>query len=221
MPIGVKICGLRDPAQAIACANAGADAIGLVFHPASPRHVSTDGARQIVEALGRQAVCVAVCVDMAPAALLHICERTGIRWVQLHGAETPEAVEKLAREGLFVIKSLRETGAGLQVQADRYDAARALLVECGSGLLPGGNGQAWDWSGARPLAGVRALILAGGLRPENVAAAMHVAAPDAVDVSSGVEQSPGVKAIDRVQSFIRSARTEKPARRLTPIFVPE
>lgn len=205
MSVAVKICGLRDPEMAVACAEAGARAIGLVFHPGSPRDISSETARLIVEALGDRAVPVAVCVDWLPETLLRLCDRTGIRWVQLHGSESPETVEQLRGAGLSVVKSMRVAGAALPVEAERYAAANVLLVECGAGPLPGGNGRVWDWASARPLAGRRPFVLAGGLTPANIGDAIAAADPDGVDVSSGVESAPGEKALSRVRAFIEAA----------------
>jgi phosphoribosylanthranilate isomerase/indole-3-glycerol phosphate synthase/phosphoribosylanthranilate isomerase len=130
---------------------------------------------------------------------------------QLHGREPPEVVDRLRREGLFVVKALfAERAPGLERAAD-YVAA-AILVECGQGALPGGNAQDWDWARAGPLAERHPLILAGGLTPLNAAQAICAASPDAVDVSSGVETAPGRKDIRKVEAFIRAA-TAAPSRR--------
>lgn len=218
MPVMVKICGLRDPDTALACAEAGARAIGLVFHPGSPRNLTAATARAIVDALDGAALPVAVCVNMEPETLLRLCQRSGIQWVQLHGSESPATVARLLDAGLRVIKSLRVSGKALPAMAARYALAPALLVECGSGSLPGGNGVAWNWAGARPLAARRPFFLAGGLTPENVGEAIVAANPDGVDVSSGVETAPGVKSLLLVRKFLRAAGAVAPARPLLPVF---
>jgi len=130
------------------------------------------------------------------------CRLTG---VQLHGNEPPETVLRLREAGLMVIKALFAARMpDLKAAADY--APDAFLVECGRGKRPGGNAEVWNWAEARGLSASVPLVLAGGLSPENVAEAIAAAAPDAVDVSSGVEKAPGRKDLDRVAAFIHAAR---------------
>ena len=175
--VQVKVCGLTRVEEAVACAQAGAAAIGCVFYAESPRCVTAATARAIRRAL------------------------------------PPEVVQRLRREGLFVIKALFADRAPGMETASQYSAS-AYLVECGRGALPGGNAQEWDWSRAGPFAERHPLILAGGLTPENAAQAVRAALPDAVDVSSGVEAGPGRKNIRNVEQFIAAVATASTRRRI-------
>lgn len=200
-PVQVKICGLTRPEEALACARAGARAIGCVFFPGSPRNVDAAAAAEIRRALPPEIVCVGVFVDASFDAIMRLADGSGFAAVQLHGNEPPELVERLRGEGLFVIKALfagRAPGLG---QARRFPAS-AFLVECGKGPLPGGNARSWTWSEAAAFGERRPLILAGGLTPENAAQAVRAAAPDAIDVSSGVEAAPGRKDLHKVKQLI-------------------
>jgi phosphoribosylanthranilate isomerase len=209
--VQVKICGLTRVDEAVACAAAGAHAIGLVFYPHSRRYVSPETAREICRAIPAGVARVGVFVDAPAEVVLQTARTAGLTAVQLHGCEPPEVVDRLRREGLFVIKALfAERAPGLERAADY--ASTAILVECGQGALPGGNAQDWDWARAGPLSERHPLILAGGLTPLNAAQAVRAACPDAVDVSSGVETAPGRKDIRNVQAFIR-APTAAPCRR--------
>ena len=145
--VQVKICGLTRADEAAACAAAGAHAIGLVFYPRSRRYISAETAREIRRALPAEVVCVGVFVDAPPETVLRVARTAGLGAVQLHGGEPPEGVERLRREGLFVIKALFAERAPAFEDAPRYPAS-AFLVECGQGALPGGNALAWDWGAA-------------------------------------------------------------------------
>lgn len=197
----VKICGLTKIDDAVQCASLGADAIGLVFHPKSPRFVTDDRAREICFALPKGIKRVGVFVDETFASIMQKVEKCGINAVQLHGNEPPQLAGSLRKEKLIVIKALF-----LEKKPDLEDAvnynASAFLAECGKGALPGGNALSWDWEKAKKISGKYPLILAGGLTPENVCHAVFLCLPDAVDVSSGVESAPGIKDIEKVKLFI-------------------
>jgi phosphoribosylanthranilate isomerase len=214
--IQAKICGLTDPGEAAACAALGADAIGFVFFPKSPRHLTDENARAVAEVLPVNVGRIGVFVDETEAFVLGKVALCGLTGVQLHGRESPEMVERLRARGLTVIKGLfagREPGFDASV---RYRPS-AFLVECGKGTLPGGNAETWDWSAARPLGRNRPLVLAGGLTPDNAIEAVREALPDAVDVSSGVEARPGRKDLARVRDFLEAltrAPRKTPSRRI-------
>ncbi len=213
--IQVKVCGLTRPDEAVACAELGAAAVGCVFYDKSPRCVTPAAAHEIRSALPPQVACVGVFVDEPFERIMAVAAETGITAVQLHGNEPPELVQRLRREGLFVIKALfadREPGIG---QAPHYPAC-AILAECGRGPLPGGNAQAWDWSQAAAVGRHHPLILAGGLTPDNAAQAFRAALPDALDVSSGVETSPGRKDLGKVSHFIAAVVCAGARRRVFP-----
>lgn len=204
--VQVKVCGLTRPDEAVDCADRGADAIGLVFYPKSPRHVDTQQAGAICHALGRRVVTVGVFVDAGFDAIMETVGACGLRGVQLHGAESPELVDRLRGQGLVVIKALFANRKPLLAHAKRYNPS-AFLAECAGGPLPGGNAKAWNWSEAKALGAEHPLVLAGGLDPENVCEAIAAAGPAVVDVSSGVEASPGRKDPEKVRRFIQALRT--------------
>ena len=203
--VQVKICGLTSPEDALACVSFGADAIGLVFYPKSPRYVTTRQAARIASVLQPNVGAVGVFVDTPLDTVLTTAPDCRLSAVQLHGAETPAFVAQVRQAGLSVIKGLYLNGDPNIRSAAEYADAIAFLVECAAGKMPGGNAMAWDWRGARDFGGRYPIILAGGLKPESVGEAITAANPDAVDVSSGVEASPGRKDPNRVRDFIRAA----------------
>ncbi len=188
----VKICGLTRPDEAARCAERGADAIGLVFFPKSPRHVGLAQARAVVAALPAAVAAVGVFVDETFDAIMARVDGCGLSMVQLHGRESPELAARLRAAGVGVIKALFVGGRPGLDDAAGFDVD-GILVECAKGPLPGGNAQTWDWSAARGLGRRFPLVLAGGLRADNLAEAIAAARPAAVDVSSGVEAVPGRK----------------------------
>lgn len=206
MSVAVKICGLTLPEQAEACVEAGADAIGLIFFPRSPRHVTEAQAAEICAAVSDRAARVGVFVDASADDVARIVGRCALDVAQLHGAESADTIQRLQTRGVRVVKALKVTGDALLIEAERFACADALLVECGKGVLPGGNGAAWDWSAARPLAARCAFALAGGLTAETVAEAIRASGASAVDVSSAVERAPGDKDLDAVRHFIDACR---------------
>ncbi len=221
----IKVCGLTTPGQAAACAALGADAVGLVFYPPSPRHLEPGQARAIVKALPAHVPAIGVFVDPEWPQLAERIESCGLKGVQLHGSEPPEMILRVRETfGITVIKGLfggKSPGFG---EAPRY-APTAFLVECGRGALPGGNAQAWDWGSAQAFACGHVTLLAGGLTPDNVAAAVAACRPDAVDASSGLESAPGLKDLDKVARFIAGVRGcaglyRNPPKAIQPVFSP-
>jgi phosphoribosylanthranilate isomerase len=202
MPIEIKICGLTDPAEARACAEAGADAIGLVFHPPSPRNLEPARARAISDSLPPRIARVGVFADADADTILRIAAAAGLTAIQLHGTGSLAALPRLLSAPYRIIAVLRST-AGLIEAARALPETVGILVECGRGVLPGGNGAAWEWAAAAPLAAVRPFALAGGLSPDTVVEAVRAARAAAVDISSGVESSPGRKDVVRVRLLIR------------------
>jgi phosphoribosylanthranilate isomerase len=199
----VKICGLTSVKEAQACAQLGAAAVGCVFYPKSPRHLSIQRAAEICAALPPEVKTVGVFVNESFSAIMAKVERCRLSAVQLHGRESPELVKRLRRENLIVIKALFTTSLPELADAPRYEAS-AFLAECGGGALPGGTARAWDWRKALPLADTGPVILAGGLSPLNVVQAVEACLPAGVDVSSGVEKAPGRKDLGKVKSFIEA-----------------
>jgi phosphoribosylanthranilate isomerase len=205
----IKICGLTQPGQAARCAAAGADAIGLVFFPKSPRHVGLAQARAIVAALPEPTIAVGVFVNADFDGIMTRVDRCGLAMVQLHGNEPANLVTRLRARGVGVIKTLFIDGHPGLDRAAGF-AADAFLVECAAGPLPGGNAMAWDWRAVGDFGASYPLVLAGGLSADNVAAAIAAAAPAAVDVSSGVEASPGCKDLDRVAALVAAVHASAP-----------
>ena len=202
--VQIKVCGLTRVDEALACVEAGADAIGLVFYPPSPRCVLTVQAAEIAAAVSGRAAAVGVFVDETYETILRCAGECQLQAVQLHGRESPDLVHLLRRDNLMVIKTLFHTRKPFFNEAADYEAS-AYLVECGSGRLPGGNAASWPWQEARNISRDKPVILAGGLTPANVSRAIRLGLPNAVDASSGLESSPGRKNIAKVNSFIHEA----------------
>jgi phosphoribosylanthranilate isomerase len=197
----VKVCGLTRADEAMACAELGVDAIGLVFYPPSPRHVSLATAGEIAAALPAAVAKVGVFVNEPVGRILETARAAGLTAVQLHGAETPSMVADLKAAGLTVIKALFTAKAPGLALANTFNAD-AVLLEQGGGRLPGGNAETWDYALARRQALGPPLILAGGLTPDNVESAIARAKPDAIDLSSGVEAEPGRKQTAKVERLM-------------------
>lgn len=211
----VKICGITRVEDGIAAADAGADAIGLVFWSGSPRHVETDRARAIAAALPAFVSVVGLFVDPEPGLVRAALGALPLDVLQFHGAEAPALC---ASFGLPYIKAVpvRAEVDLLQYSA-RYPAARGLLFDAFEpGGMPGGTGITFDWASLpQPLIDPmsRRLILSGGLTAQNVAAAVRRLHPWAVDVSSGVEETDaggkprrGIKSAEKIGAFIRAVR---------------
>jgi phosphoribosylanthranilate isomerase len=201
----VKVCGITSPEDGLAAAAAGADAIGLVFWPGSPRSVSVERARAIGDALPPLVVRVGVFVDARRDEMARAADAARLDVLQLHGDEPPDALSGLPRRAL---KAVRVGDGFAPEDALRYEGrAAGLLLDTRAPDAPGGTGRAFDWSLAR---GVRErsrfLLLAGGLTPENVQAAIEAVRPDGVDASSSLEEAPGKKDHARVRAFVRAAR---------------
>ncbi len=207
--IKIKICGITCPRQAWECVEAGADALGVVLCIDSPRYVNMERARHIVQAVAGMAACVGVFSNEDPRVAADFACAIGIGTVQLHGVEKPQDVEFVKRRGLKVIKALFNNRKPSFDDAPLYPA-NGFLAESPGKHLPGGTGISWDWSRAKSHPWPAPLILAGGLNPDNIQDAIAMANPWGVDVSSGVEESPGIKDMDLVRRFIEKVRGEQP-----------
>jgi len=198
-----KICGITRVEDALAAARAGADAIGLVFHGRSPRHVEADQAAAIVAALPPFVASVALFVNPAVAEVESVLRRVRPDILQFHGEETPEFCRSFA---VPYLKAARvRPGVDLLQFAALYADARGLLLDTWSEGAHGGTGERFDWALIPP--GLpRPVILAGGLTPANVAQAIHAVRPWAVDVSSGVEAGKGIKDAAKIAAFIKEVR---------------
>ena len=201
--VRVKICGITRVEDALAAAAAGADAIGLVFYAKSPRAVDIEQAREILAALPPFVTSVGLFVDAERSELERILASVPLDLLQFHGDESVQQCEAFGRP---YIKALRvKAGDDIAAQVARYPSAQGILLDAYVEGVPGGTGEAFDWS-LIPQALSKPLILAGGLRPDNVAEAVSRVRPYAVDVSGGVEASKGVKDVEKVDAFIRAAR---------------
>ena len=203
MAVRIKICGLTNEEDALAAARLGADWLGFIFAPRSPRCVTVSQVKRIVAALPHEAVKVGVFVDTPAAEVDSIMSQCGLDIAQLHGEEAPDVSAALGPERVWKAVSLRER-ADLE-QALQYPA-QAVLADT---MLPGqrgGTGRVGDWRLAAELARQRAVVLAGGLRPGNVAESIRTVRPFGVDVGSGVEARPGKKDIGLLHAFVEEAR---------------
>lgn len=208
----IKICGFTTEAEARVAQEQGADAIGLVFYPSSPRAVSVETARKIVQAVGPFVTVTALFVDPTPAQVEEVLDAVGIHLLQFHGDESPEFCQQFQRP---YIKALRvrtdesthdKTQAAILQEARRYRDAQGILLDTYSHKAHGGTGEVFNWS-AVPDSKEINWILAGGLNPENVATAIETVQPYGVDVSSGVERSRGIKDSEKIRQFIQAVRT--------------
>jgi phosphoribosylanthranilate isomerase len=207
----VKICGLKTAEAVDAALAAGADMVGLVSFPASPRHVDATTAAALADRARGRAEIVLLTVDADDAALAGLVSAIRPDWLQLHGKESPERVSAVRRRfGLAVMKALgvREAGdlavvPGFAAVADRllFDAKPPR-----DATRPGGNGLSFDWRLLAALDPAVPFMLSGGLGPETVAEAVRLVRPFGVDVSSGVERAPGEKDVDLIGAFVRAAR---------------
>jgi phosphoribosylanthranilate isomerase len=198
--VRVKICGITSIADAQLCAELGVHAIGLNFHPESPRAVSPFNAEKIVEGLPPFVTPVGIFVNWAPEPVVALSRALRISFAQLHGDETPQIVAEVARK-IPVIKALRmEKGSSLSIFS-RYPGASTFLLDAARAGEFGGTGQTADWTLSQQAARSHRVILAGGLTPENVGEAILAVRPYAVDVASGVESRPGKKDPDKLRAF--------------------
>jgi phosphoribosylanthranilate isomerase len=213
--VEVKICGLSRPDTMDAALEAGADYVGLVFYEPSPRNVGLEQAETLAaQARGRAAI-VALTVNAPDALLRDIARRVRPDFIQAHGEETPERVREIAEiTATPVIKAVKVQGAPDVEGARAYAGVADLILydamapEALAGALPGGNGVAFDWSLLNGNSGGR-FLLSGGLNPANVAEAIRVTGAPVVDVSSGVESTPGVKQPALIRKFIEAARSAR------------
>ncbi len=199
--VRVKICGITRPEDGTLAARLGADAVGLVFHPKSPRAVTIEQAQAIVAALPPFVTRVGLFVNAEPLAIEAVLGAVPIDVLQFHGDEPPEACRPYGRLYLKAIRMRPEVD--LEAAAAAYPDAAALLLDAYVEGIEGGTGRSFDWS-RLPQDFRKPLILAGGLTPDNVAQALTVIRPYAVDVSGGVERDKGVKDEDKMRRFIGS-----------------
>ncbi len=195
----VKICGITRTEDAALAVELGARALGFVFWPGSPRYIEAVRARAIVDTLPPFITPVGVFVNQAPDAVNAIADRAMLGAVQLHGDETIADAERLERPVLKAVTSADAEHAGIE-----WPRRVMLLIDAHDVTRRGGTGKTTDWSVAAALSARRRTLLAGGLRPENVAEAIAQVRPFGIDVSSGVETSPGIKDHERLRALFHA-----------------
>jgi phosphoribosylanthranilate isomerase len=212
MSIAVKICGLKNEEGVKAAVDAGADYVGFVFFAKSPRCVDAATAAPLVLSLSHSVTPVGLFVDPTDAELEKVLKAAPLGLVQLHGAETPERVAEIAKK--FTVKTMKALGVSSHddiVAAAKYvGVADWLLFDAKppkDATRPGGNAVAFDWALMKGYLSKTPWMLAGGLEAGNVQAAIAASGATAVDVSSGVEDAPGVKSPAKIRAFIQAARS--------------
>jgi phosphoribosylanthranilate isomerase len=211
MSLIVKICGLSTPETLDAALNAGADMVGVVFFPPSPRHLQFDVARALGERVRGRAQKVALTVDAEEPLLQSIVEALRPDLLQLHGSESVAQIQAIRRKfGLPVMKAVPIAVKDDLARIAAYAAvADRLLFDArapGDATRPGGLGNAFDWHLLKDVRPGVPFILSGGLDAGNVGEALRITRASGIDVSSGVERAPGVKDVDKIIAFVRAAR---------------
>jgi phosphoribosylanthranilate isomerase len=199
----VKICGITRVEDGLACAQIGADAVGLVFYAPSPRHVGVDQARAIMAALPPFITTVGLFVDAAAAEVSAVLMQLPLDMLQFHGNESPEYCQGFNRPYLKAVRV--KPGVDLVQYSARYAQAKGLLLDAHVEGVAGGTGQAFDWN-LIPARLPLPVVLSGGLHPANVTEAIKRVQPAAVDVSSGVEAAKGIKDAAKIAAFMQGVR---------------
>jgi phosphoribosylanthranilate isomerase len=210
--VKVKICGITNLKDARRAVEAGADFLGFNFYPRSPRYVTPSAARRIVQRLPKGTAFVGVFVNEPTDKMLAIARRVGLRFLQLHGEESPATVAKL-RRSLTVIKAIRVRNTFSTAQLRQFKPGGTFLLDGFHVSRRGGTGKTFNWAVARRANRAGHIFLAGGLTPENIGEAIRVARPYAVDVCSGVEAKPGKKDPALIASFMQAARVARRKKR--------
>jgi phosphoribosylanthranilate isomerase len=200
----VKICGITRAQDAVKAVELGADAIGMVFYTKSPRAVSIDNARAIIQKLPPFVTVVGLFVDPSPKDVAAVLHRVSLDLLQFHGNELPSECSAYGKPYIKAVK-IRE-GVDIAAEVNRYASARGILLDTYDPKMPGGTGRVFDWS-IIPKGLKKPIILAGGLTAENVWQAITKVRPFAVDVSSGVEADRGIKDLEKMAAFMRGVQS--------------
>ncbi len=212
MSTRVKICGIRNVAQALSAVESGADAIGLVFYPSSPRAVSTERAAEIVQVLPAFVTAVGLFVNASTDEVNKTLNSVSLGLLQFHGDETPEFCSSFKRPWIKALR-IRSEKDLTNIETWLNAGSQGILLDAWHEGLYGGSGETFDWNllskhyGEAKNALSSRIILAGGLNPDNVKEAITVARPWAVDVSSGVESSLGEKSVNLLAKFMQEVRS--------------
>lgn len=203
MTVRVKICGITSPEQALMAQQSGADAIGLVIYEKSPRYVDIEQAANIRAVIGQSTLAIALLVNPSESLVKQVISEVKPDYIQFHGDETAEFCHQF---NVPFIRAVRmRDGLDIEAEVAAYKAEGGFLFDAWNDDLYGGTGHSFDWSRLPDSADYK-LILAGGLNPSNVAQAVSITNPYMVDVSGGVEASPGVKDSVKVKAFIAQAK---------------
>ena len=201
----IKICGITSVDDATAAFSAGADAIGCVFHDASARAVSIEGAHEISRVVPAFGMMVGLFVDPTIEQVEAVLSSVSLHTLQFHGEEAPEFCSRFGRPYLKAIAMT--DGVDLSIISEQYESASALLLDSAHNGQFGGTGHAFDWGLIDQRVSSR-VVLAGGLNADNVRSAIEQVNPAGVDVSSGVEREKGVKDVAMMRAFVQAARGE-------------
>ncbi len=215
----IKICGITRMDDAKAAVAAGADAVGMIFHPASPRNITIERAKEIVRAVGPFVTPVGVFVDALASKVMEVATELGLHTVQLHGQEPVERIAQLRKQKLKIIKAVK-VDANLEKELEKWRSAMSLVgdmlagivLETGATAVPGGSGVANDWTRIKQLqdkgafTGLPPMIAAGGLDARSVKDVVRNLRPWAVDVSSGVESELGNKSAQMIVEFVEAVK---------------
>ncbi|MBN4053306.1 phosphoribosylanthranilate isomerase [Haliea sp. AH-315-K21] len=198
----IKICGITRTKDALAAVSCGVDALGLVFVQASPRHVPIEQAQDIVRSLPALVSKVGLFVDASVADVTNIINKVSLDYLQFHGDEEESFCTAFSKPYIKAIRIKPETD--LLKIISNYKTAAAILIDAWHPDIAGGTGETFDWAllNNLPKRDIPAIILAGGLDQKNVNSAVRLLKPYAVDVSSGVEDSPGIKSAEKIQNFV-------------------
>ncbi|MGH9734183.1 MAG: phosphoribosylanthranilate isomerase [Candidatus Acidiferrales bacterium] len=213
--VKVKICGITNFADARCACDAGAHFLGFNFYSRSPRYIDPKRARSIVRRLPKTVASVGIFVNESEQAMVRIAQLVGLKYVQLHGDETPDLVSRLRRAlgAVKIIKAIRVQRAASVRRAARFDGASAILLDGFDARQRGGTGKSFDWSLAARASVKQHIFLAGGLTPSNVAEAIRIVRPYAIDVCSGVESSPGKKNHGEIRVLMSNVNGTKRSRK--------
>jgi len=196
----IKICGITRAEDADAAVAAGADSLGFVFYPPSPRNVSIEQAAELIAGLPAFVTSTALFVDADVEFVQRVIEQTKVDLLQFHGNESQEYCSQFARPYMKAIRM--KPDVDVKAEAERYGDASAILLDAYRPGVPGGTGESFDWE--RIPAELRdSIVLAGGLNPDNIRKAVETVHPFAVDVSGGVEASKGMKDKEKIETFVQ------------------
>jgi len=198
----IKICGITRTEDAFAAVNCGVDALGLVFDQASPRYVSVEQAQKLIQTLPAFVSKVGLFVNTNAEEIVNIINKVSLDYLQFHGDEDEAFCSRFSKPYIKAIRIKPEID--LVENISKFKSASAILIDSWHPELAGGTGETFDWSllNGLPKENTPAIILAGGLDEENVYPAVKMLRPYAVDVSSGVEESPGIKSAEKIRNFV-------------------